>query len=59
MDTIASKKEYVGDGVYVERDHYGDFIVTTENGWEITNRVVLEPSVAEALVAYMRRAWGV
>lgn len=46
-------KEYIGDGVYVEIDERGDVILTTENGYEITNRIVLEPEVFRSLVEYL------
>jgi hypothetical protein len=41
-------KTYIGDGVFVEYDGYG-IVLTTENGIQITNRIVLEPAVYEAL----------
>lgn len=47
-------KVYIGDGVYVDFDGYG-FILTTENGIEVTNTVVLEPEIFDSLVAYVSR----
>ncbi len=44
-------KAYIGDGVYVEHDGFG-LVLTTENGIETTNRIVLEPSVWNALQEY-------
>jgi hypothetical protein len=42
-------KKYLGDGVYVQI--YGDFLIlTTEDGLEITNTIILEPEVFSALV---------
>ena len=48
-------KTYVGDGVYLEYDNDGDFILTTENGLEITNRIVLEPEVWRSLAKEAER----
>jgi len=39
-----TRKTYIGDGVYCEFDGYA-FILTTENGIDITNVIVLEPNV--------------
>jgi hypothetical protein len=46
------KKQYIGDGVYVEFDGWA-IVLTTENGVETTNRVVLETEVYSSLVAYV------
>lgn len=46
------KKQYIGDGVYAEFDGWA-LVLTTENGIETTNRIVLEDSVYAALVAYV------
>lgn len=41
-----SDKKYIGDGCYVESWHEpGSFVLTTEDGLRVTNRVVLEPEV--------------
>jgi hypothetical protein len=47
-------KMYLGDGVYVEFDGYS-LVLTTENGIETTNRIVLEPEVYSNLVEYVDR----
>ena len=44
-------KVYLGDGCYAEFDGYG-IVLTTENGIEVTNRIVLEPEVYHALHVY-------
>jgi len=46
-------KQYIGDGVYVEKetDH---IVLTTENGIETTNRIVLEQEVWNALLPFVR-----
>jgi len=46
-------KQYIGDGVYVDNDIYND-AVTTENGIETTNRIVLEQEVWNALLPFVR-----
>ena len=47
-------KVYLGDGAYVDFDGYA-LVLTTEDGISVTNTVVLEPSVWEALRAYVAR----
>jgi hypothetical protein len=37
-------KAYCGDGVYLSYDGFA-FVLTTENGYSETNRIVLEPEV--------------
>ena len=49
------KKEFLGDGVYVEVENRM-FKLTTENGIETTNTIFLEPGVYLALVGYATRA---
>jgi hypothetical protein len=45
-------KRYLGDGVSAECDGYA-IVLTTETGIAVTNRIVLEPDVLEALVQFM------
>lgn len=45
-------KSYLGDSVYVEFDGYG-LVLTTENGYGPSNKVVLEPEVYAALLAFV------
>ncbi len=47
-------KQYLGDGAYVDYDGYA-LVLTTEDGIRATNRIVLEPEVYHALVAYVAR----
>lgn len=47
-------KAYLGDGAYVDFDGYA-LVLTAENGIEVTDQIVLEPEVYEALVQYVKR----
>lgn len=46
-------KRYIGDGVYVDFDGFA-LVLTTENGIDTTNRIVLEPKVYAALITYVQ-----
>lgn len=51
-----SHRQYIGDAVYAEVDDMsGGLVLTTEDGIEVTNRIVLEPEVLETLEGYLRR----
>ncbi len=50
-------KMYIGDGVYVAFDGFS-LVLTTENGIEVTNTIVLEPQVWEALDNYVEKLKG-
>jgi hypothetical protein len=45
-------KTYLGDGVYATSDERGT-ILTTENGWRVTNTIVLESEVMDALLKFL------
>lgn len=47
-------KSYLGDAVYVEHDGFG-LVLTTEDGYSVTNRIVLEPEAWHALETYIKR----
>jgi hypothetical protein len=47
-------KTYLGDAVYADVEN-GQLILTTENGYEATNRIVLEPEVLRHLLDYVER----
>lgn len=46
-------KQYIGDAVYADFDGY-NIILTTEDGIQTTNRIVLEPEVWNALTVYQK-----
>lgn len=58
MPDAVRYKRYLGDGVYADFDGL-DVVLTTENGLEETNRIVLEDSVLEAFsnwIEYVKAA---
>lgn len=46
-------KAYLGDGVYIDHNEMRDVVLTTENGIDVTNRIVLEPEVVRKLVSWL------
>jgi hypothetical protein len=51
-----SNRAYIGDAVYVELDVASAVILTTENGIEATNTIVLEPEVLARLLVWLANA---
>jgi len=49
-----SDKVYLGDGAYARFDGYA-LILTTEDGVETTNEIVLEPQVVMGLFAFVEK----
>jgi hypothetical protein len=51
-------KRYLGDGVYAEwdADEVGTVVLTTENGVETTNRIVLSTHEIDALMLFVETA---
>ena len=47
-------KVYLGDAVYAAATDWGDIILTTEDGISVTNKIVLDPGVYEALYRYQK-----
>jgi hypothetical protein len=51
-------KQYMGDGVYAAVDPVtglaGTVVLTTENGIEATNTIVLEPEVLAVFLRWVR-----
>lgn len=45
------KKTYLGDGVYANFDGY-QIVLTTEDGYSVTNTIYLEPAVYTQLLRY-------
>lgn len=45
-------KQYLGDGVYVQFDGY-ELTLTTSNGMQTTNTIVLQTEVYTALVKFV------
>lgn len=53
---MTSKKLYLTDGVYAQKGAYlGEVVLTTENGMEVTNRIVLEPAALQLLTGWHER----
>lgn len=58
MNMEQKYKEYLGDSVYAQFDGY-HIVLTTENGYEATNTIALEPAVYHALIHYRQRLLAV
>lgn len=58
-ETESAEKIYLGDGVYAAIER-GMLVLTTEDGYSVTNRIWLENEVYEALIVYAakRLLWG-
>ena len=52
---MGKEKAYLGDSVYVDIDHFGVIILTTENGLptDPSNEIALDPEVIVALKNYI------
>lgn len=48
-------KDYLGDGVYVELNEYGQLVLETSDGIRVSNRIFLEPEVFLALNRFTDR----
>lgn len=51
---MSAFKSYLGDGVYVDFDGF-DIVLTTEDGRNTTNTIVLEPAVLGAFDQYRKQ----
>ena len=49
-----SKKAYLGDAVYVEFDEHERLMLTTSDGINNTNTIILEFEVLRALINYFK-----
>jgi hypothetical protein len=47
-------KEYIGDGVYADTE-YGEIVLTTENGIDVSNTIVLGPYEIRALLKFIEK----
>lgn len=47
------EKVYLGDGAYALMDRWGNIVLTTEDGYRVSNTVVLEPQVWNSLVEFV------
>ena len=49
-----NSKEYLGDGVYIDRTEYGEVVLTTEDGTRATNTIIMDGSVLANFEEYLR-----
>ena len=49
------EKEYLGDGVYAQRDLQWGIWLTTEDGINVTNKIYLEPEVYARLKQFVEK----
>jgi len=56
IEETRARKRYLGDGVYVSFDGYS-VRLTTENGVEATNTIVLEPEVVAELDRWLKETY--
>lgn len=50
-----SKKEYLGDSVYMALDKDGFIVLTTENGYGPSNTILMEYSVVKMFEAVLEK----
>jgi len=53
MDKETRGNLYLGDGVYIRFDGMG-YVLTAENGLNVTDTIYLEPDVLENLIVYVK-----
>ena len=46
-------KEYIGDGVYADKDEFNRLVLTAENGIKTTNEIIFEIEVIIPLMNYI------
>ena len=51
--TGVQRKKYLGDAVYARVDDFGRVVLTTEDGYRETNKIILEPEVLSALLKFI------
>jgi hypothetical protein len=50
---MSGKKAYIGDGAFVEFDGFA-VVLSTEDGEQTTNRIVLEPDTLNSLLEWLQ-----
>ena len=48
------EKSYLGDGVYIEQNDFGQVVLTTSDGLSDTNTIYLEPEVVRAIGRWLQ-----
>lgn len=48
-------KEYVGDGIYIQKGEYNEIVLTTEDGITVTNTIYLEAQHLKFIITYIDR----
>lgn len=53
---MKSNSQYLGDGVYIRRNDYGQLVLTTDshNESEAQNVIFLEPEILTQLLEYVK-----
>jgi len=51
---MTDSKTYIGDGAYVEVEH-GRVKLTTNNGYEDTNTILMEGPVVESFIRWVQK----
>ena len=46
------KKTYIGDGIYMSISSVGEVLLTTENGVETTNSIILESDIMDSVISF-------
>jgi hypothetical protein len=49
-----NEKRYLGDAVYACWSNFGDLMLTTEDGINVTNKIYLEPEVLNSLMNFIK-----
>lgn len=52
---MSTNKDYLGDSVYADISEYGELVLTTENGVEASNKIIMEPEVLNNMFRYLQR----
>ncbi len=52
--TTETEPTYLGVGAYAKRSEFGDILIYTSDGINVTNEIILEPSVVRNLLAFLK-----